>query len=107
MRGSKDVVPFMGRFRNQVNSPIAASMTPYPATPLITPVTTVLLHKKVNNRPVHTRGIELLCGKCVSLGRRSISMYCNYCGKVIPEDANLCAYCGKRVTGVVARKRLL
>jgi phage shock protein C len=34
-------------------------------------------------------------------------MYCNYCGKVIPEDANLCAYCGKRVCGVVARKRLV
>ena len=34
-------------------------------------------------------------------------MYCNYCGKIIPEDANLCAYCGKRVTGMVARKRLL
>jgi len=34
-------------------------------------------------------------------------MYCNYCGKVIPEDANLCAYCGKRVCAVVARKRLV
>jgi len=34
-------------------------------------------------------------------------MYCNYCGKVIPDDANLCAYCGKRVTGVIARKRLV
>jgi len=34
-------------------------------------------------------------------------MYCNYCGKVIPDDANLCAYCGKRVAGVVARKRLV
>jgi phage shock protein C len=33
-------------------------------------------------------------------------MYCNYCGKIIPEDANLCAYCGKRIAGVVARKRL-
>jgi phage shock protein C len=34
-------------------------------------------------------------------------MYCNYCGKVIQDDANVCAYCGVRVGGVAARKRLL
>ncbi len=34
-------------------------------------------------------------------------MYCNYCGKVIPDDASLCAYCGKRVAGVVSRTRLV
>lgn len=34
-------------------------------------------------------------------------MYCNYCGKVIQDDASHCAYCGKRVGGVVARKRLV
>jgi phage shock protein C len=34
-------------------------------------------------------------------------MYCNYCGKVIQDDANVCAYCGVRVGGVAARKRLM
>lgn len=34
-------------------------------------------------------------------------MYCNYCGKVIQDDANNCAYCGRRVGGVLARKRLI
>jgi len=34
-------------------------------------------------------------------------MYCNYCGKVIQDDANHCAYCGKRVGVVMARKRLM
>ncbi len=34
-------------------------------------------------------------------------MYCNYCGKVIQDDANVCAYCGTRVGSSVARKRLV
>jgi phage shock protein C len=34
-------------------------------------------------------------------------MYCNYCGKALPDDALICAYCGKRVACVEARKRLV
>ena len=34
-------------------------------------------------------------------------MYCNYCGKVIQDDAQHCAYCGKRVGAVAARKKLI
>jgi len=34
-------------------------------------------------------------------------MYCNHCGKVIQDDANLCAYCGKRVGAVISRRRLV
>ena len=34
-------------------------------------------------------------------------MYCNYCGKVIQDDASHCAYCGKRIGSAVARRRLV
>jgi len=34
-------------------------------------------------------------------------MYCNYCGKVIQDNANVCAYCGVRVAGSAARKSLI
>jgi phage shock protein C len=34
-------------------------------------------------------------------------MYCNYCGKIIPDDANLCAYCGTRAGYVATRKKLM
>jgi phage shock protein C len=34
-------------------------------------------------------------------------MYCNYCGKVIQDDANVCAYCGRVVLGVPPRMRLM
>ncbi len=34
-------------------------------------------------------------------------MYCNYCGKVIQDDAAVCAYCGIRVGASTARTRLL
>lgn len=34
-------------------------------------------------------------------------MYCNYCGKVIQDDAAVCAYCGIRVGSSLARTRLV
>jgi len=34
-------------------------------------------------------------------------MYCNYCGKLIQDDANVCAYCGIRVGASLGRTRLI
>lgn len=34
-------------------------------------------------------------------------MYCNACGRVIQDDANLCAYCGRRVGYAVPQRRLV
>jgi phage shock protein C len=34
-------------------------------------------------------------------------MYCNYCGKAIQEDANVCAYCGKCVGIHPMQKKLI
>ena len=34
-------------------------------------------------------------------------MYCNHCGKVIPGDGALCAYCGAGVGGSVGGKRMV
>jgi phage shock protein C len=34
-------------------------------------------------------------------------MYCNYCGKLIQDDAAVCAYCGIRVGASMARTRLV
>ncbi len=33
-------------------------------------------------------------------------MYCNFCGKVIQDDASVCAYCGKPVGAQAVRRRL-
>jgi phage shock protein C len=34
-------------------------------------------------------------------------LFCNHCGRTIQHDANFCAYCGVRITGCVARRRLV
>jgi phage shock protein C len=34
-------------------------------------------------------------------------MYCNYCGKVIQDDANVCAYCERQVAAACLRRRLI
>ena len=34
-------------------------------------------------------------------------MYCNQCGKVIQDDAAVCAYCGVRVGSSLARRKLM
>jgi phage shock protein C len=34
-------------------------------------------------------------------------MYCNYCGKLIQDDAAVCAYCGVRVGASLARTKLV
>lgn len=33
-------------------------------------------------------------------------MYCNYCGRGIPDDAVVCPYCAKQVGGAVPRAHL-
>jgi phage shock protein C len=33
-------------------------------------------------------------------------MFCNYCGKMLPDDVKLCGYCGRVVVGATACKRL-
>lgn len=34
-------------------------------------------------------------------------MYCNACGKAIPDDARLCSYCGQPVAGAAPARREL
>ncbi len=34
-------------------------------------------------------------------------MYCNFCGKVIQDDANVCPYCARVVNYVAPRHRLM
>src|SRR5919108_1470185 len=62
--------------------------------------------------PCITQGgcaIELLQAgwRILWVGGREGKMYCNYCGKVIQDDANLCGYCGKRVGPSAARAKLM
>src|SRR5207249_3755025 len=35
------------------------------------------------------------------------TMYCNYCGKMIQDDAAVCAYCSVRVGTTPAHKKLI
>jgi phage shock protein C len=34
-------------------------------------------------------------------------MHCNHCGKVIPDDSNVCSYCGIRVGTPLATRKLV
>jgi phage shock protein C len=34
-------------------------------------------------------------------------MYCNHCGKVIPDDSNVCSYCGASVGASLASRKLV
>jgi phage shock protein C len=41
------------------------------------------------------------------INQRAKVMYCNYCGKVIQDDAVVCAYCGVRIGATLARRKLI
>src|SRR5262249_37575845 len=72
-----------------------------------------VLRLKMGIRAIGSGHVELFGVKYVLFRRASLEklggliMFCNYCGKTIPDDAHLCAYCGVRVAGVIARKRLV